>query len=177
MVPPRGRKKPDFAVIQAVVDESEREAEQQQELTLQLRSAMADGDQREAAIILAGLRRLWVEEQKTNYTLLEVRGPNQSGYKEQMENWRASTLSKGRFEGEYEVFLNEINEPPSRARQRQQLNELQDTAIPSAAESSTDSIATITSFRPTSIANNTERSFFPDQTPPLAQGTIRIRPS
>ena len=32
MVPPRGRKKPDFTVIQGLADESEREAEQQQEL-------------------------------------------------------------------------------------------------------------------------------------------------
>ena len=129
---------------------------------------MADGDQLEAAKILAGL---WVEEQKTHYTLLEVRGPNQPGYKEQMESWRASTLSKGRLEGVYEVILKEINELPTRARQRQQLNELQDTVIPSAAESSTDSIATINSLRPTSAANNTERSASPDQTSPLAQGT------
>ena len=61
MVPPRGRKKPDFAVLQALVDESEREGEQQQELILQLRRSMADGDQREAAIILAGFWRLGVE--------------------------------------------------------------------------------------------------------------------
>ena len=35
--PPRGRKKSDFAVIQALVVEAEREGEQQQELTLQLK--------------------------------------------------------------------------------------------------------------------------------------------
>ena len=66
MVLPRGREKPDLAVIQALANESEREGEQEEELLLQLRSAMVDGDQREAAIILAGLRRLWVEEQETH---------------------------------------------------------------------------------------------------------------